>query len=88
MPHVGHGNIKLGAFIQLGTELPYKTRVYQAAPVELRKCFQRRDFIPRCLAEFGIDQIGFSNPPGGIAHSPGQCPARDGGSADRIDIRP
>ena len=31
MPHVGHGNIKLGAFIQLGTELPYKTRVYQAA---------------------------------------------------------
>ena len=88
MPHVGHGNIKPGAFSQLGTELPHKARVYQAAPVELRECFQCRDFTSGCLAEFGIDQLGFSNPPGGIAHPPGQCPAGDGGPADRIDIRP
>ena len=87
MPHVGHENIQSSEVSQLGTELPDKACVYQGAPIKLRECFQHRDFTPGCSAEFGIDQVCFSNAPGSIAHPPSKCPAGDGRPADRIYIR-
>ena len=71
---VGHGNIQPGGASQFGSELPDKTRVHQAAPMQLRECLQQRDFI-LSSAEFGMVQIGFSDPPSSIAHPPGQCPS-------------